>query len=84
MKNENIDIYETDEGLKIEIIPYNRELTIDYVVACIRRILRKYKNEDFIIRANGYNIDGLYESNNLLCNYGSRLYSNYYNTYRTI
>tara|TARA_R100001440_G_scaffold73952_1_gene98903 strand:+ start:61 stop:351 length:291 start_codon:yes stop_codon:yes gene_type:complete len=68
----------------IEIIPYNRELNINYVLYWIKKIQKKYKN--FILNFNytGYRIDGLIETNNSLINDGCILSCMYTGEYRTI
>jgi len=71
-----------DNETYIEIIPYNRELNIDYVLYWIKKIKKKYKN--FVIYIQGYCIDGLSETNNYLIFNGSILWDKYTEEYRTI
>tara|TARA_B100001250_G_C19691378_1_gene740450 strand:- start:656 stop:943 length:288 start_codon:yes stop_codon:yes gene_type:complete len=86
--NPNIDVSKIkgyrgiDDETYIEIIPYNRELNIDYVLYWIKKIQKKYKN--FVINIEGYCIDGLSETNNYLICDGSILWDKYTEEYRTI
>ena len=82
MKNKNINIYTKSNQKYIEIIPYDRELNINYVLYCINKI-RKEHNE-FILSLGSYCIDGLSETNNYLIQNGSILYNKYTQEYRTI
>lgn len=66
----------------IEIIPYNRELNIDYVLYWIKKIKKTYTN--FVINIESYCIDGLSETNNNLIYNGSILWNKYTEEYRTI
>ena len=64
------------DGDTISIIPYDRELTLKYVVKCIRHVLDTV--EDFVlIMPNGYYADGLSETNNLLIGHGTTIYNKY-------
>lgn len=70
--NKNISISRLNDNgynnmLYIEIIPYNREITLKYLKTLIIQI-KKQAKEDFVLYANGFNFDGLYETNNLLLN----------------
>ena len=71
-----------DDETYIEIIPYNRELNIDYVLYWIKKIQKEYKN--FVINIENYCIDGLNETNNNLIFDGSMLCNKYTKEYRTI
>jgi hypothetical protein len=71
-----------DDENYIEIVPYNRELNINYVLYWIKKIQKKYKN--FVINIDGYCIDGLSETNNNLIFDGSVLLNKYTQEYRTI
>jgi len=66
----------------IEIIPYDRELNIDYVLYWIKKIKKEYTN--FGIYIQNYCIDGLSETNNDLIFNGSKLWNKYTEQYRTI
>jgi hypothetical protein len=71
----------TDETY-IEIMPYDRELNIDYVLYWIKKIQKTYTN--FVINIESYCIDGLSETNNELIFNGSKLWNKYTEEYRTI
>jgi len=71
-----------DDETYIEIMPYNRELNIDYVLYWIKKIQKTYKN--FVINIHDYCIDGLSETNNNLIFNGSKLWNKYTEQYRTI
>ena len=66
----------------IEVVPYDRELNIDYVLYWIKKIKKEYTN--FVINIDGYCIDGLSETNNYLIFDGSILWDKYSEEYRTI
>tara|TARA_R100001594_G_scaffold14471_1_gene30726 strand:+ start:69 stop:368 length:300 start_codon:yes stop_codon:yes gene_type:complete len=71
-----------DNETYIEILPYDRQLNIDYVLYWIKKIHKTYTN--FVIRIDGYSIDGLSETNNNLLFNGSILYDTYTEEYRTL
>ena len=71
-----------DDEFYIEIIPYNRELNIDYVLYWIKKIQKFYKN--FTLTIDNYCIDGLSQTNNNLILDGSILWNKYTEEYRTI
>jgi hypothetical protein len=71
-----------DDEHYIEIVPYNRELNINYVLFWIKKIQKEYKN--FVLSIDNYCIDGLSETNNNLINNGSILQNKYTEQYRTI
>jgi len=84
--NINVSFIKGYRGLEdetyIEIIPYNRELNIDYVLYWIKKIQKTYTN--FVINIQNYHIDGLSETNNELIINGSKLWNKYTEEYRTI
>ena len=80
--NPNIQVSRLDNKTYIEIIPYNRELNIDYVLYWIKKIQKNYTN--FVINIQNYCIDGLSETNNNLIFNGSILYNKYTEEIRTI
>jgi len=63
MENKNIEVYKNEEENKtyINFIPYNRGITLSFIKKHLKTILNKY--EDFVLKANGFNFDGLYETN---------------------
>lgn len=72
--NPNIEKFVNNDGdLVFEIIPYNRELDVDYVAEATKTILATHK--EFIIFAQGYVFDGLYETNNQLIKNGCIIYN---------
>ena len=71
-----------DDETYIEIIPYNRELNIDYVLYWIKKIQKEYTN--FVINIQNYCIDGLSETNNNLIFNGSKLFNKHTEEYRII
>jgi len=71
-----------DDETYIEIIPYNRELNIDYVLYWIKKIQKEYTN--FVINIQNYCIDGLSETNNNLIFNGSKLLNKHTEEYRII
>ena len=71
-----------DNETYIEIMPYNRELNIDYVLYWIKKIQKEYTN--FVINIQNYCIDGLSETNNDYIFNGSKLWNKYSEEYRTI
>ena len=79
--NPNIEVSYSNETY-IEILPYDRQLNIDYVLYWIKKIHKTYTN--FVIRIDGYSIDGLRETNNNLLFNGSILYDTYTEEYRTL
>lgn len=82
--NMNIEVSycKYNNEIYIEIVPYDRELNIDYVLYWIKKIKKEYTN--FVISIQNYCIDGLSETNNnLICN-GSKLWNKYTEQYRTI
>jgi len=58
--------------LQFEIQPYDKALDVFYVARATRAILNKYK-EHFVLSANGFVFDGLYETNRLLIKDGCRI-----------
>jgi len=58
--------------LQFEIQPYDRELDTFYVAIATRAILNKYE-EHFVLSANGFVFDGLYETNRFLIKDGCRI-----------
>tara|TARA_B100000459_G_C8585841_1_gene205496 strand:+ start:1244 stop:1528 length:285 start_codon:yes stop_codon:yes gene_type:complete len=85
--NNNIQI---DSGFGksdfIDIVPYDRELDLDYVSYCIKLIMKEYKTKDtnFILSVDGFSIDGLSETNKHLIRTGSVLWDKYLDEYKTI
>jgi len=71
-----------DNETYIEIMPYNRELNIDYVLYWIKKIQKEYNT--FVLSIHDYCIDGLSETNNYLIFDGSKLWNKYTEEYRTI
>ena len=71
-----------ENEIYIEIIPYNRELNIDYVLYWIKKIQKEYTN--FVINTGSYCVDGITETNNNLIFNGSILCNKYTEEYRTI
>ena len=71
--NKNISISKLNENgynnmQYIEFIPYNKEITTQYLKYWIPKLLTKFNNE-FVLYAQGFNFDGLYETNrNLIKN----------------
>ena len=84
--NINVSFIKGYRGLEdeayIEIIPYNRELNIDYVLYWVKKIQKVYKN--YVINLGSYCVDGLSETNNNLIKSGSILYNKYTEQFRTI
>ena len=76
----NLETYGSE--IYIEIMPYDRELNIDYVLYWIKKIQKEYTN--FVINIQNYCIDGLSETNNNLIFNGSKLWNKYTEEYRTI
>tara|TARA_Y100001973_G_scaffold52009_1_gene77100 strand:- start:1140 stop:1400 length:261 start_codon:yes stop_codon:yes gene_type:complete len=82
MKNRNVVVSYQNNERYIEIIPYNRELNIDYVLYWIKKIKKEY--DIFTLYVQGYYIDGLSETNNYLIFDGSILWNKWSEEYRTI
>ena len=64
--NENIVISKLNENgyedmLYVEFVPYNRVITLKYIRQQLKFLIRKY--DDFVLYAQGFNFDGLYETN---------------------
>ena len=84
--NSNIVIEYDGDTVTYELIPYNRVLDIDNIARWVKRMIHHNrilrKDNVVILLPNGYNIDGLRETNTMLPN--QKLYNEYYGTYRTI
>jgi len=83
--NKNIQISKLNEnGYKnmtyIEFIPFNKEMSIQYLKRWLPKLLTKYKNE-FVLYAQGYNFNGLYETSRDLVKNGCVIQCNYTNNY---
>jgi hypothetical protein len=65
--------------LYIEFIPYNREITKEYIKYHLKNLIKI--NEDFVLYAQGFNFDGLYETNKDLIKNGCIIQNNYTNKY---
>lgn len=73
--NPNIKKYTNSNGdLIFEIIPYDRELDVNYVAEATKAILDSHK-EHFVISAQGYVFDGLYDTSRLLIENGCIIYN---------
>ena len=81
-KNPNVDVTGLEDEIYISIIPYDRELNIDYVLYWVKKVQKTYKN--YVIDLGSYCIDGLTETNNNLIQDGSILFNKYTEEYRTI
>jgi len=83
-KNKNISIgfSEEDKKIYIQFIPYNRELNLNYIKYWLKRIIKDF--DDFVLYANGFNFDGLYETNKDLIKNGVFIGCNYTNNFREL
>lgn len=81
LNNPNICIKESDKEIYISFIPYNREITIDYIKRWTKKLLLEIDN--FILYAHGFAFDGLYETNSNLIRDGCMIQNIYTNEYRT-
>lgn len=81
--NKNISIYQKDGHTCYVIQPYTWELNIDYVAYWLKKIIPLLNLGD-VVSADGYNMDGLDESNIELLKNGFQLYDNYSGEFRNI
>jgi len=74
LNNKNISISEVDNKPYIEFIPYNRVITLKYLRKWINMVIRDF--EDFALYSQGFNFDGLYETNKMLIEKGCIIQDN--------
>jgi len=85
--NDNINLSRLNKDgynnmLYIEFIPYNREITKEYIKSQLKQIFKQVK-EDFVLYSQEFNFNGLNETNRDLIEKGCNIYSNYYGDYIT-
>jgi len=81
LNNKNIRINKKNNKTYISFIPYNREITLSYIKRWLNKIIKEY--DDFILYAQGFNFNSLYETNKDLIKGGCIIQNNYTNKYIT-
>lgn len=79
LENKNIEIkILNNNGYKnmpyVKFVSYDKEISLNYIKKELTRILNEYK--ECVIYAEGFNFDGLYETNKTLIKEGCNIYDN--------